>query len=189
MPWNNINVKVIIITFLFGLAVLFGGRFIYHHYVFNQPLQQVLAANPTVAQFTVDDQGPDLLINVHLNKTRNLQESYQELRRQVEQNLDGRPYQLIIEDDRDDALSQAYYASQFAVYEAIAQGNFREMVDQVQEQARAVNATVKVYVDGDYVYVQMENENGYLVEVIPRQGGGMNMPGLNVGGGAYAERG
>lgn len=188
MPWNNLNLKVIAITFALGLALLFGGQYVYQKYGFNQPVKQVLAANPAVAGYTLEEQGPELVIKVHLKRTDNLQESYRALRRQVDEAMRGRPYQLVIEDERDGSLREAFYNSQYIIYQAIAQGNFQEMAEEVRAHARAVNATARVYVDGEYVYVQMENEHGYLAEVIPRSTGVNNLQGPN-GGGLYAQRG
>ncbi|MDI6709268.1 MAG: hypothetical protein QMC81_03820 [Thermoanaerobacterales bacterium] len=188
MPWSNLNFKVIVITFVLGLALLFGGQYVYQKYGFNQPVKQVLATNPAVAGYTLEEQGPELVINVHLKRTDNLQESYRELRRQVDEAMRGRPYQLVIEDERDDNLREAFYNSQFIIYQAIAQGNFQEMADEVRARARAANATARIYLDSEYVYVQMENGHGYLAEVIPRQTGGSDLQGAN-GGGLYAQRG
>jgi len=188
MPWNNLNFKMIIVAFVVGLVLLFGGQYVYLKYGFNQPVRQALADNPAVAGYTLDEQGPEPVISVHLKRTDNLQESYRELKQEIDRSMRGRPYQLIIKDERDDSLEEVFYNSQFIIYQAIAQGGFQEMADEVRARARAANAEARIYLDSEYVYVQMENEHGFLAEIIPRQTGGNGLLVTN-GGGLYAQRG
>ena len=109
-----------------------------------------------------------LLLTVELNETSNLAGDYQELQHTVSGILGKRPFSLQLTDNRDQALQQAYYNSQFAIYEALTRGNFREMADVVHASADEAGAKVTLSLDGENIYVHMERNDRYLTEVLPR---------------------
>ncbi|MBE0465863.1 MAG: hypothetical protein IBX71_01385 [Candidatus Desulforudis sp.] len=186
--WQGLNLRIVLVALVAGLVLLLGGHWVYKSYGYHQPLIQALEENSAVESYEIDDSTSFLRVVVHLKRTENLMETYQQLSRRVEQSVGGRPFQLVVKDQRDAKLSQAYYQSQFAVHQAIVQGSFPEMAAVVDENAREAGAEARVFVDSDCVYLQLEGVNGHLLEVIPRnhyqdqaQSGG--------GGGLYVQRG
>ncbi|MEW6727250.1 hypothetical protein ACP3TJ_08445 [Desulforudis sp. 1088] len=186
MQWYGLKIKIVILTFIFGLAVFLGGNFLYDKYGSNQSLRQDLSANEYVESFELEDQGAFVLVTVRMRPNDNLMREYRALERGIETGLNGRPYRLVIEDTRDKALSDVLYESQYAIHQAIAQGSFPEMARVIEENARGAGAAARVFVDNKYVYVQLEGRNGsFLLEVIPRGAVNSDDKGLN-GGGLYA---
>ncbi|MBO8128205.1 MAG: hypothetical protein H0Z39_03270 [Peptococcaceae bacterium] len=186
MEWNGIRIKTVILVFVVSLAVLLGCHWVYANYGYNQPLKQVLNDNPVVKSFTINDEGQTVYVTVRLNRVDNLMVTYRDLNQKVSESLGDRPYQLVIEDDRDGSLEQVYYRSHYAIHEAIMKGNFSEMVSVIERQASAVDADADVYVDSDNVYVQMDNGKHFLYAVVPRTAKALEGPQAG-GGGIYVQ--
>lgn len=185
MQWSRLRVKVILAALLVTLVVLFGGQWLYLKYSVQQPLRQILAGDGT--SYRIVDDGATLRIYVHLDNPSNLMEEYQHLNEKIRSALRNRSYQLIVEDERNQSLREAYYQSQFAIHTAIARGDFENMARKIERNAAAVGAEAKVWIDGENVYVYMCQGEHYLVEVVPRAGAQAG-PGYAGGGGLYAQR-
>lgn len=188
MEFQGIRIKYVILAFLFVLALLFGGQMVYQKIGYNQPVRQVLEAHPGIESFEIDNEAPVMRILVKLERTDNLMNEYQQLNRRLWAANSGRPYELVIEDERNAALDNALHKSQFAVYQAIIQGNFPEMVQVVDSHAREAGAEARVFVDNRNVYIQMETADHYLMSVVPRTTG-VDGSDSQMGGGLYAQRG
>ncbi|MBU4533159.1 MAG: hypothetical protein U1D96_05570 [Eubacteriales bacterium] len=185
MEWQGIRVKIAILAFIVVLGLLFGGQVVYQKYGYHQPLRQALEQQEYVKSYEIDEKSPVVRITVTFTRTDNLMESYQRLDQAVWVANSGRPYELVVADERNATLNGAYYDSQFAVYQAIIQGSFPEMARVVQDNAREAGAEAKIFVDNRNVYIQMETVDHYLNVVVPRSTGDNNA-GPVTGGGLYA---
>lgn len=183
MQWNwyGFNLKIVLLAFVAGIFILFGGQWVYKSFGYNQPLIHALQEDASVQSVEIDDSSPVFRIVVHLKRTDNLMETYRALDRQVESAV-GPQYQLVIEDERDAKLEEAYYDSQPAIYQAIMQGNFQDMKAVVEENAREAGAEARVFIDQDYVYLQMDGTDHYLAAVIPRDQSSKQFPAGSGGG-------
>lgn len=171
MQWHGFRVPIIILALILGLGAFMGAQWLYNKYNFLQPLEGYLASSSAVKTYHIDDVDGTLLLTVELSQTGNLAGDYQDLRNTLGSILGKRPFTLQLTDNRDQALQQAYDQSQFAIYEALARGNFREMADVVHANATEAGAEVAIFLDGENIYVHMERDGRHLTEVIPRPDG------------------
>jgi len=168
MPWRGLRVPIILLVLVASLLVFWGARWLFNRVSIEQPLTDFLKSQDYIETFEINRDGSLVQISVLLAPVDNLKDTYVELDRGVRNILGGRLYELILRDKRDAQLKNAFYYSQFAVYEAVAQGNYREMLDYVNKQAAERSATASVFIDQDRIYLQMRHDKNYLYEVIPR---------------------
>ncbi|MEW6173629.1 MAG: hypothetical protein AB1510_11290 [Bacillota bacterium] len=168
MIWYGFRIKAIIISLVIGLVCLFGGQWLYDKYGYQQSLQQVLERQPQVVDFKTEEQGDRLAVKVRLRSAGDLMVTYQQLEDALDNALGNRPFVLELLDNRDASLEEAYYQSQFAIYQALAQGSFKEMEAEINRQAGAVGATSRVYIDGENIYLALIKGDRFLTKVIPR---------------------
>lgn len=188
MEFQGIRIKFVILAFLLVFALLFGGQMVYQKIGYNQPVRQILEEHPGIESYEIDDEAPVARIAVKLERTDNLMDDYQQLDRRLWVANAGRPYELVVQDERSAALNDALHKSQFSVYQAIIQGNFPEMVQVIESNAREAGAEAKVFVDNRNVYIQMDTADHYLMSVVPRTIGTDGSDG-QTGGGLYAQGG
>lgn len=167
MQWHGLRIHIILLALLVGLGVFFGIRWLYDKFSFEGPLDAALKANKAVASFEIERNKP-VKILVNLTPTENLKETYQELYQQVQSVLGSRQFLVKLADNRNEKLKQVFYYSQFAVYEAIKIGNYMDMIKFIEEESRQVGAMPSVFLDQENIYIQLQFDNYYLYEIIPR---------------------
>lgn len=166
MSWRNLRIQVVLLVLLVSLAAFLGIRWLYNKYSVEEPLNHYLESSRLVQSFEINRHQLVLQVTVNLAPTENLKDTYLEITQGIQVVLDGRPFELQLQDNRDEQLKRAFYYSQFAVYEAIKQGNYLEMMKFVDEQAKEIGAIAYVFLDQDRVYLQMKRNGHYLYEVI-----------------------
>jgi hypothetical protein len=192
MKWKGLRIPIIIASLLAGMALFFAGQWLYEKYSFNEPLNHALNNNPSIESFNVSDKGHVLQVEVTLKYDADLMHSYQEIHKELTEATGKKEFQLVLSDsrDKDNVLRQVWYNSQYAVYEASFRGNFQDMANAVNMEARAYGVETIINVDQDNIYLRLKHQGHTLDQVInlnvnqnngigqaPATGGGKNVQG------------
>lgn len=172
MRWQGFRVPVVLLVMVLALSLFLGSRWVYYKYNFKEPLVQELKANEAVQSFSIDQHEPVIRIVIKLGAVENLKYTYQNLHKSIQDILGNKPFQIDLQDNRDSQLKKIFYNSQFAIYEAIMRGNFREMAEYMKHEASSLKAHATIFIDQDYIYLQMQHDKHYLYEIIPRKQAG-----------------
>jgi len=189
MQWQGLKIPVIIFSLLAGLVVIFGVQWIYQKYSIQNPINMVLSGNEAVESYNVSTEGKQIKITLTFKDTADLMQSYNELQKELDQKMGQRSYQLLLKDSRDDSLQQVWYNIQFAVYQAIAQGSYRSMAEEIKQEAAAAGVEAKINIDQKNIYIRLKKDGRILDEVVARDGGQSNgnIKAPLVGGGTNAQ--
>ena len=172
MNWHKYTWSIVVISIVFTLTVLGGSHYYWQQYVIDKPLIEAIDVIDGVETLQLDNSDKnESTRNIHitLNNVSNLQKSYQAINENMINILGSSKYKIIIHDHRTPELEQLYYAIHYHIQEAIFTGRFGVMAEIIQEKALAANTKAQVYVDANYIYVQLMSNNGTLYTVIPRQ--------------------
>ncbi len=159
------------IALIMTVAVLYAGQAIWHNYAVNLPLDKTLNGVDGVEKVTWDDSNSisdSINIYVTLNNTANLQKTYEEISKRIEKTLKNKQFNLEIKDTRSLELEQAYYDIHYYIQKAIVDGDFPLLEAKVQENASTTGAAAKVYVDEQYIYLQLAKKDSSLYAVVSR---------------------
>ncbi|MEG6521738.1 hypothetical protein [Desulfotomaculum sp. 1211_IL3151] len=170
MQWHGLKVPVIFLTFVIGLALVFGGQWVYQQYNFQQPLNKLLENKELVKDFTIKEDSSQSLIKVELSKDAgNLMMAYQELNQLISEVMGKKEYQIEILSQSDAVLDQVFYESHHVIYQAQVIGNFPEVSQKVEVAAQKQGVEGKVFIDEINIYLQLTKPDGhYLYKIIPR---------------------
>ncbi len=177
MKVKGFRLHIIILVALISFLLFFGGKFFYQRYFVLEPLLRQVRAIEGVEEVGVSYPGNGKLFTVSLGDVEDLMDTYGEINGQLEKVFEKQSYTLFLQDGRNEILEGVYHPIHFAIYEAIAQGNFTHLAAFVSEQA-ADNGLEKhrVTVDGERVYLQLHLGDAYLYEIVSRteygKGGG-----------------
>ncbi len=170
MQWQGIKIHVVALALALALAAFWGAHWIYNSLNFTEPLKKELDANALVTEYRIEDSGAGWhQVSVAIKKTDNLMSAYRLIDDAVKEVMGSKQYVIKLEDRRDEQLVNLYYQGQFAVQEALVQGNFRAMANELSKLAAHAGVESKVFIDGSNIYWQMSHGQYYLYEVIPRQ--------------------
>lgn len=168
MKWHGFRIPVVVLALILGLAAFFGAQQLYNKYNYHQPVARALESNSSVESFEVDESQPVLQVKVRLKNVGNIMETYNKLEQDLKNILKRRQFDLKIIDTRDEELKRAFYYSQFAIYEAVLRGNYRDMADYIEKQAAVAKAEAAIFMDDKRIYLQMKRDGHYLYEIVSR---------------------
>lgn len=162
---------IVVIAIVSTLAILALSQFLWNHFTLEAPLYQTIQKIDGVEMVTWDNSDKNASIpkiHITLNKVTNLEKTYQEITDRTTTILGSKKYKIFIHDHHTPELEQLYYSLQPQLQEAIATGKFSIMTEIIQEKALASHTKSQVYIDANYIYLQLVNENSSFYTVIPR---------------------
>ncbi len=168
MQWNGIKVPVVILAFALGLAAFWGIQKIYNQYSYERPLAKLLEENANIITHSINDQGPVLEIEVNLAKSKNLQQDYSGLNKDLLNLFDKKEFKIELQGQREQVFNEIYPDIKMALYEAIDRGNYLDMKRYIAELATKEGFEAAVWIDQDNLYIQVERGDSYFQEIIPR---------------------
>ena len=168
MQIKGIRVSVVVVVLAVTLGILLTVQYFYQKYNVEQPLFKMYSDTELVDDVKLDNEGEVVTVNLSVRKTEDLKEAYRELNGYTEKVLGHNQFHMELKDKRTKELSDAYYNSQYIIYEALAKGDFTEMAAEIQKNAKNTGAKARVFIDNDNVYISFIKGDKYLYEVIPR---------------------
>ncbi len=168
MQWRGLKIPVIIFSLLAGMTFIFGVQWLYQKLSFQEPLDAALKNNQAVESFQVSREDHLYLIEMNIKNSVDLMDTYKEVHRELNRIMGRRSFELRIIDDSDDILNQVWYNSQYAVYQAVVQGNYQDMAAVVKREAEALSAEVEINMDLENIYFRIKHQGHTLDKIIPR---------------------
>lgn len=174
MQLQGVRVPLVMMFAMLGLFLLFGMERLYTFTRIDQPLARFLSAREEVKSFEVRQMGGRVVVRVTLGPVANLRETYVDLEKGIAAIFGARPFAIEVVDNRTERLLRDYYELHYALQEALATGRFTEMERKVAQAAQRGGLTrAAVYVDTDYLYIQLQRGDRYLYELVPRHADGV----------------
>lgn len=168
MDFKNIRWPIVAAILVGTMAVLGVGQLVYRMQTVDRPLKAFLASTPEVKSFDVQKNAEGTTINMKLGPLSDLRTTYTSIAKGLAKVSKG-PFKIVVTDDRDPALEQAYYRMHFAIQESLQRGTFTSAEDVVSREATAAQLkTARLFVDSDRVYLQLSDNDHYLYEVLSR---------------------
>jgi hypothetical protein len=164
---RTLRYPLIVAVVVVVIGILFGGQWLYTEYVLEKPVVDALDLPEVVNTEYVEDTGT---VIVTLKEVENLKATYLEIQDRLETNQGAGNLQIEVADNRSPLLEEAWYQSQFAVHQAVVQGDFVSMHQTINEIASGYKLDrYAVFIDSNRVYVQFHKDGKNLYEVISRE--------------------
>lgn len=171
MQWLGLKIPVVIFSLLAGMAFIFGVQWLYQKYSFQEPLIAALKNNKAVEFFQINREDHLYRIDIAVSYDADLMETCKDVYKKLNHIMGRRSFKLVIVDDPDDILNKIWYNSQYAVYQAVVQGNYQNMADVVNREAHTFGAEAKIDIDQENIYLRIKHQGHTLDKVIPRNTG------------------
>lgn len=161
--FSDLKPKIIIGAALLCSLVLFGMYYGYTKFLVDTPLVERVNSFEEVEM--VDFDAREKVLKVKIADKTNLPEIYQQLLKEI--GTTG--YQLEIIDNPSEQLLNYFYRAQFIIQEAINNGNYQEMLLQLEKMAKDENIMAKFYLDEQYLYLDLVEGESELVTILSRK--------------------
>lgn len=166
MNYKGIRIKVVLIVFLLVLGIGLGSLYISHQRRVIEPIKKAFLSVEGVTEVKLEENQLGMEITITLDQLEKLDVTMQQILSQANQL--SVPVQLGIKDQATEELLAAYHQMHFVIEEAIILGNFQEMSDQIGSIANEFQISHRVYLDRNYVYLHLEDQNNYYYNIINR---------------------
>ncbi|WP_206811839.1 hypothetical protein [Paradesulfitobacterium ferrireducens] len=164
------RLTLISVVGLLVFSLLFGGQFLYKKNWVDKSIQEQSRQIPGVISATVVQENGQQVLNVATKQIPDLHQAARDLLNLA----GGRPIRLL--DTRTPKLEQLLNQMQFALQEGVVRGNFTEMAQSVKDQAEKAGVKFDLTMDSDYIYLELNDQDGQLVTVLERRGQGLFLP-------------
>lgn len=167
---NNNDFKSVIAlgAFILVLFISLAGYYGYNRYLVQEPLQEKLTEIPGVQEVEIKKSQNHYAIQVQMARVDNIQQSYAALHDQVDLTFKNKDFQINLYDQREQQLQDLYIHMQPYIYEALANHQYVWLNDTLTEQSTQSGFQGKFFLDENYLFIQIEDSDAYLYEVIKR---------------------
>jgi len=166
MEIRRIKVHIVLISFILMLILGIAARSFFHTTRVVEPLQRSIEAVPGVSQVTLVQSGHGQAVRIALKEDARLAETLPAVQ-QILQAYGGH-FALEILDNPTFKAREALRRMMFVVEEAVAQGGFQVMEEEISEIAREFGQELILAMDRSYIYLQLNDTEGCLRRVTSR---------------------
>ena len=176
MKIKNTRIFKCFLAFIVTLFMLLVGQILWQNYGVNMPLEKSLQSIDGVKNIVWNKNSKiaePAQIEVTLGNVANIQKTYKEIHQKSGKVLGVRPYNIIIKDNRTPELENIYNDINYYVQKAISDGDFPLLAQKTEDIAKQVGVSAEVFVDEQYVYIQLNKEDTSLYMVALRYSNGI----------------
>lgn len=173
MTFRGYKIHIILITCVVIIAIGFSAqKFVYGRHV-TETLERDFAALAGVEAAELTSRGEQTDVLLHVTRVPDFPSLYRQALRLATERLQNGG-EIVVADERNEALQNAYDRIHLALYEGAATGRFvrmeRHVHDLLADGAVAGDGelTYELSVDADAVYIQLSDADGHLYERIAR---------------------
>lgn len=169
----NIKPKVIkgSLFFIVTLLLLYFTQVIWFNYCIKKPLMRELKSVYGVEKVAIQNNyklKEPIKINIHFAKVSKFYKTYKEVDEKIINLLGQKPYNISVFDNRTAELEELYYNIHYYIEKALIDGDYPMLNEKSSEIAKTINAETQIFVDGNYIYIQLSKNDSFLYKLIPR---------------------
>ena len=166
---KNFKWHAAVLAFIVTLGIATGAVLLRQRQMIDAPLLKRISELEPVREVRLEEDGEKVII-ITLGYVDDLQKTYRQLHEVISEMLGGEAYRLVIVDNRNEPLEDAYFAVHLELYESDQNGNFAAAGEAVNAKLAALGLDDYRYaVDDKYIYLQLKKGDAWLYEIISRQ--------------------
>ncbi|MGF7430455.1 hypothetical protein PQ689_00580 [Thermoanaerobacterium thermosaccharolyticum] len=164
--FSKLKWQIVIVTVTLALGILLGGFNLYQNHILPEKIANDIKSSEYVKSADVSIGNSGYIANIKLSKIDNLMTAYTSIEKII--NKYPVKIEMKIIDNPNDKLNNIYYEDQFAIYQAIQNGDYIEMSKIVDKNGSDKGAKTNIYIDESNIYLSIYDGQNYLYKIIPR---------------------
>lgn len=172
---TDFNVVTAVAALVIVLIISFSAYYLYKRFGIDAPLEKKIEALEGVEESRASRLRDGYEIEINMKKVANLQEAYTSIDRTVKDSLPGKKYFLHLNDKPNQPLQEFMQHLQPAVFESLAANRFIWLDQELSRRSQEAGFKYKLFVDKEHLYLQIEDGDDYLYQIIDREKNQTNM--------------
>lgn len=171
----DFNVVTAVAALVIVLIISFSSYYLYKRFGVDAPLEKKIEALEVVENSKATRLKDGYEIDINMKQVANLQEAYNSIDRAVKESLPGKKYSLHLTDKPNQPLQDFMQHMQPAIFESLASNRFIWLDQELLSRTREAGLQYKLFVDQEHLYLQVEDGENYIYQVIDREKPQSNM--------------
>jgi len=172
----DFNIVTAVAALVIVLIISFSSYYLYKRFGVDAPLEKKIEALEGVADSKATRLKDGYKIDINMKKVANLQEAYTSIDRAVRDSLPQKEYSLHLTDKPNQSLQDFMQHMQPAVFESLAANRFIWLDQELSRRTQEAGLQYKLFVDQEHLYLQVEDGENYIYQIIDREKNQTNMP-------------
>lgn len=166
---TEFNVVVAVAALVTVLIISFSSYYLYKRFGIDAPLEKKIESLEGVEDTKATRFRDGYEIDISMKKVANLQEAYISIDRAVKDALSQKEYSLHLSDKPNQSLQDFMQHMQPAIFESLAANRFIWLDEELSRRTREAGLQYKLYVDQEHLYLQVEDGENYIYQIIDRE--------------------
>ncbi|SFS61327.1 hypothetical protein [Marininema halotolerans] len=158
---------VIAATLVVSLLLLFGGFYAYQKIQIETPMQETLTEASHIKTYEVETSPNHITVHLTPDHGFSLSKDYIPLQKKLNKLAHGRDMSILIKHDAEGELLDAWNRINFGIQEGIALKQYTKIPQTVSEEAKAHHFDATVFMDKNFVYLELKKDDLHLYRVLP----------------------
>lgn len=171
MEFKGLKINIIILVAIIVIIAFFTGKHLLEMYNVDKPLkEELLSINGVKDDLILVDNNNKTDIIISFKTGINFYQVYKEVEKTSLEMLGKSFGKIIIKNDSNKKLDDAYYKMHFTIYEGLATNKFTIMEEEFREIAESSKLkNYKIWVDNHAIYLQLSDGISHLYKRIERK--------------------
>lgn len=166
---GDFNIVTAVAALVIVLVISFSSYYVYKRFGIDAPLEKKIEALEGVENSKATRLSEGYEIEINMKKVANLQESYTSIDRAVKDSLPQKEYSLHLSDNPNQSLRDFIQHLQPAVFESLSANRFIWLDQELSRRTQEAGLQYKLFVDQEHLYLQVEDGDYYIYQVIARE--------------------
>ncbi len=166
LKFKGLRLKIVLLVFMVTLVVALSIQYLSYEKRVIEPIVRVFSEIEGVNEIEANRQRSGIKLIISLDNLIRFEQVMQEILAQAEEF--GLLSQIEFKDNANDKLEKVYHAMHYAIWQAVEKGDFSQMGVIASDIAKENNVEQNIYIEHDYVFVQLLDKDNYFYQIIGR---------------------
>lgn len=171
----DFNIVTAVLALVIVLIISFSSYYLYKRFGIDAPLEKKIEAVEGVENSNTTRLSEGYEIEITMKKVGNLQEVYNSIDTVVKESLRQKKYTLHLAGKPNQSLEDFMQHMQPAIFESLSANRFIWLDQELFLRTQEAGLHYKLFVDQHRLYLQVEDGDYYIYQVIDREPGKNNM--------------
>ncbi|MCH5585524.1 hypothetical protein MK805_11240 [Shimazuella sp. AN120528] len=161
------QIKVIMISLVVTLIVLFGGYQGYQYFKIEKPIKDVIHAQKDISLTKIEADPEDTEVQLNVKPTYDFIDKFPEVSIQLDKNLGKGKWHITFTNPQSNKVEIAWHEMVFGVKEGLETGKYTLIQTTVKQISSKYHLHYQLYIDDQYVYLSLKDENKTWYQILP----------------------
>lgn len=161
------QIKIVTISLVVTLIVLFGGYQGYQYLKIEKPLKDIIETQKDVVITKIEMEPDNIEVQLNVNPTYDFINKFPDASVQLDKKLGKGKWHVTFVNPSTPKIKQAWREMVFGVKEGLETGKYTLIQSTVEENSLKYQLSYQLYIDDQYAYLSLRDGNKTWYQILP----------------------